>query len=268
MLFYVLPAYNFHKKTLIFAVLDLLNMRIIKLNAIDSTNSYLRSLSISEKLTDCTIVTAKEQTNGRGQMGTSWNSDYSKNLTVSVYFDVSPLKIDQNFYISMAASLAVLKTVKDFNIKNSHVKWPNDILADSLKIAGILIENIIKKKCIEATIIGIGLNVNQTHFEDLPKASSLKKITGVKYNLDEVLFVIVKHLEDQINRLKNGEFEGLKNDYESKLFRIDKPSTFENNHGKRFTGFIKGVNKFGKLKVLLEDEKLEEFDLKEIKLLY
>ena len=96
-------------------------MRIIKLNAIDSTNSYLRKLSTEEGIEDFTTVVAKHQTHGRGQMGTVWNSESSKNLTFSVFKDVSELHIEHTFYISMVTSLAINKGLTKFfntQIKN------------------------------------------------------------------------------------------------------------------------------------------------------
>ncbi|MEZ4803844.1 MAG: biotin--[acetyl-CoA-carboxylase] ligase [Gelidibacter sp.] len=162
-------------------------MHIIKLNAIDSTNSFLRQLSMSEMVEDYTVVVADYQTQGRGQMGTNWSSQESKNLMVSVFKDISFLKTEQNFYISIVVSLAILKALELFQIQKLKVKWPNDILSDQKKLAGVLIENVIKQNQLQASIIGFGLNVNQTEFEDLPNASSLRLVSGQVYNLDEVL---------------------------------------------------------------------------------
>lgn len=131
-------------------------MHIIKLDAIDSTNSYLRQLSSKDNLEDFTVVMSKVQTKGRGQMGTVWQAQPSKNLMCSVFIDVSFLDIDENFYISMAASLAITKTLRQFQLQQLNVKWPNDILAGQKKISGILIENVIKNNHLQASIIGIG----------------------------------------------------------------------------------------------------------------
>lgn len=243
-------------------------MNIIKLNAIGSTNTYLRELNGNKPLTDFTIVTANYQSEGRGQMGTKWQSQASKNLIASVFVNVSYLPIQKSFYISMATSLALLETINHFNLRRLYVKWPNDIMADNQKIAGILIENIVKKQKIEASIIGIGLNVNQLDFSDLPKAASMKTITGVHYDIDAVLNAMVKNLEKQLQYLKFGASIGLKENYEAALFRKDKPSTFEDKQGHRFSGYIKGVTESGLLQILLEDNVLKNYDFKKVKLLY
>ena len=242
-------------------------MRIIKLNAIDSTNSFLKEMIYKEVIEDYTIVVAQHQTNGRGQMGTVWDSDRGKNLMFSVFKDLSSYVVEFPFYISMAISLAILKALETFNIPNLRIKWSNDILSADKKICGILIENVIKNR-LNSTIIGIGVNVNQTEFNNLPKASSLKNITGIHYNLDEILQRIIKYTMHYSFLLQQEKYEEVKNEYESNLFRKNKPSTFKNTEGILFSGFIKGVTKYGKLQVILEDKIVKKFDLKEITLLY
>lgn len=242
-------------------------MRIIKLNAIDSTNLFLRSLSIDTNVEDFTVVVAKHQTKGRGQMGTVWSSQDAKNLTFSVFKRFDNLKLDQHFVISMVASLAVINTLKKLNLPKLSVKWPNDILSANKKICGILIENVIKQNNVSATVVGIGLNVNQVNFSNLPQASSLLNVTGISYDLDELLQSILKELEILFDLVESNQFKTIKTTYESYLFRKDKPSTFKNEEG-LFSGFIKGVSNEGLLEVLLEDNILKTFDLKTIKLLY
>ncbi|PTM07401.1 MAG: biotin--[acetyl-CoA-carboxylase] ligase [Bacteroidetes bacterium] len=242
-------------------------MPIIKLNAIDSTNTYLRQLCNENTLKDYTIVVAVHQTQGRGQMGTVWDSEKGKNLMFSLFKDLSMHDIEFPFYISMAISLAIIKTFNKLNIPDLNIKWPNDILSADKKICGILIENVIKNK-LNSTIIGIGVNVNQTEFNNLPKASSLKNITGVHYDLDEILHSIIKHTKYYSLLLQEEKYVKVKTEYERHLFRRNKPSTFKSAEGELFSGFIKGVTKYGKLLVLLEDEVVKKFDLKEIELLY
>jgi len=243
-------------------------MRIIKLNAIDSTNTYLKQISAAASLEDYTVVTAENQTQGRGQRGSVWSVESAKNLTCSVFKRASKITTEDQFYISIITSLAVVKTLESFNIPKLHVKWPNDILSENKKVCGILIENVIKNNKLVDSIIGIGLNVNQMKFDQLPNASSLKILTGTVFNLDELLQLIIKNLKHYFKFLESGKLDVLKNKYESKLFRKNKPSSFKDRQGHVFTGFIKGVNEVGQLQILLEDDVLKEFDLKEITLMY
>ena len=243
-------------------------MRIIKVSAIDSTNSYLRKMSNEEFVKDYTIIVTDEQKKGRGQMGTIWSSEKGKNLMFSVFKELNPLSIHDSFFVSVATSLSIVKALKESNIPYLKIKWPNDILSENNKVCGILIENVIKNNQLSSCIIGVGLNVNQTEFKKLPKASSLNLITGKYFNLDELLTNITNQLKHYFGRLENGELTSLKKEYEDLLFRKNKPSTFKNAKGNMFSGIIKGISDFGKLNVLLEDEITKEFDLKEITLLY
>lgn len=243
-------------------------MNLIKLNAIDSTNSYLKELSAKNEVPDCTIVMADYQTEGKGQMGTKWLSEEGKNLMFSLFKKIDCLHNEEQFYISMATSLAIFKALKQFHIPELKIKWPNDILSANQKICGILIETVIKKNKIKIAIIGVGLNVNQTEFREVINASSLKQITGILYDRDEILNRIASQIATHVNFINEGKFEELKSEYEQYLFRKEKPSTFKKRDGELFMGYIKGVTDKGLLKVLLEDNIIKEFDLKEIKLLY
>lgn len=243
-------------------------MLIIKLNAIDSTNSYLKRLCATELVADYTAVMAETQTEGRGQMGTVWSSQTSKNLTFSVYKDISMYDLEHPFYISVVVALALIKTLRSFSIDKLSVKWPNDILSENKKVCGILIENVVKQNKFSNSIIGIGLNVNQVTFDDLPQASSLHLITGRVFNLDEVAQSIIKNLKHYFKLLKHNEIETLKTKYETYLFRKNKPSTFKDAEGVIFSGIIKGVSNSGQLQVLLEDAVVKEFEFKTISLLY
>ncbi|MBT8305018.1 MAG: biotin--[acetyl-CoA-carboxylase] ligase [Bacteroidia bacterium] len=243
-------------------------MRIIKLNAIGSTNTFLRQISSAEPLDDYTVVVAQHQTNGRGQMGTEWQVQEGKNLTFSVLKKTKFVSTDDHFFISIATSLAVHSAMIRLKIPKVQIKWPNDILAENQKICGILIENVLKNNRTIASIIGIGLNVNQIDFSGLPNATSVLKLTGRNYSTEEIMHAILDDLKINFNRLKEGDLEGIKKDYESKLFRRNKPSTFKDQGNAMFSGYIQGVSRNGNLQVLLEDDIVKEYDLKEIELLY
>ncbi|SVA75265.1 uncharacterized protein METZ01_LOCUS128119 [marine metagenome] len=242
-------------------------MNIIKLDAIDSTNNYLKKIILNEGITDYTIVTAKFQTEGKGQLGTKWESEHSKNLICSVYKKNINIKVQDQFVISALVSLALIKTLGKVNLSNSYIKWPNDIMSDNKKICGILIENIVKENYIKDAVIGIGLNVNQTIFNNLPNATSIKNLIGTSCSKDEILKDLVENLEYYFNKLDKSSINSIFKKYEDALFRINKPSTFKNSNGEVFSGYIKGVSRSGKLNVMLEDNLVESYDLKEISML-
>lgn len=159
-------------------------MEILILKEVDSTNTYIKENCTTIK--PMTMVAAVEQTSGRGQRGNCWETERSKNLVFSFYFHPLGILPSQQFVISEAAALAVVSTLHDFDI-SANVKWPNDIYIDNKKICGILIENSILGTSITTSIIGIGLNVNQTEFlSDAPNPVSMKLITGRDYPLSIV----------------------------------------------------------------------------------
>ena len=239
-------------------------MQIIKLNASDSTNQYLHDLIGQISLEDFAVVTARYQTKGRGQRATIWQSEKDKNLIISILKKEIDLNPQHQFLLNIVVSLAVFKTLQAFKIPKLSIKWPNDILSHDKKIGGILIELILKKNTIDKAIIGIGLNINQTTFKDLPSASSLQNITGIHYDLDELLHKLLDNFKYYFSIKNTAE---LWTTYENLLFRKDKPSTFVSLNGDLFSGIIKGVSQRGKLMVKTENF-IEEFDLKSIKLLY
>ena len=242
-------------------------MQLIKLNATDSTNNYLKQLILERTLDDFSVVVANHQTNGRGQRGSSWLSEKDKNLTFSVLKRNISIVANQQFLLNILVSLSIVKTLEGFNIPKLAIKWPNDILSDHHKISGILIENLIKNKQIEYAIIGIGLNVNQVKFEGLSKVSSLKNIMPLPVDKDELLTKIIDKLKMYFKLYSENGSEFLNSEYESYLFRKDKPSTFTSHDNNLFTGIIRGVSTYGKLCVQMEDFN-KEFDLKELKLIY
>ena len=174
-------------------------MNIIKLNAIDSTNSYLKELAQKSTLENFTVVLAKQQTLGRGQLGTTWVSDQGKNLTFSLLVNFNNFNIQDQFYLSMAVSLGLISALRAYIGMSLKIKWPNDILAEKDKLAGILIENVLKGPIIHHSIIGIGLNVNQLEFPtDIGNVTSLKKLTGINFNNDELLNEILNSIKKYI----------------------------------------------------------------------
>lgn len=224
-------------------------------------------MSLNVNVEDFTVVWTENQTNGRGQMGSVWSSEKNKNLTFSVFLDTSWLPLEKQFYLNCAVALSVLRALKRLSVPKLNIKWPNDILSDNKKVSGVLIENLVKNATKSHSVIGIGLNVNQIEFE-YKNASSLKCITGIHYSLEELLNLIVELLKEEVKRLRKGLFKEVYKEYEAYLFRLKKPSTFELSTGERFVGIIIKVTKDGKLQLLLEDEIVSEYGLKEIKLLY
>jgi BirA family biotin operon repressor/biotin-[acetyl-CoA-carboxylase] ligase len=242
-------------------------MNIIKLNAISSTNDYLKELLITRYVENFTIVSAEHQTAGKGQMGAKWDAEPGKNLTFSVLIKDVLSHITGVFNLNIAVAVSVVQALKAFEIPDVSIKWPNDILAGNKKIGGILIENSIKPGGEIYSVIGIGLNVNQTNFEGLPKASSMAVSADSIFDKDAVMSGILNALKPNVAAVMHGDTVALWDTYHSILFKKNIPATFEKG-GSRFVGIIQGVSASGNLLVLLEDETIAEYGLKEIALLY
>ena len=144
-------------------------MRQIHLAQVDSTNSYLRRrLAEEPDLEEYTVVTATDQTAGRGQPGHRWDATAGQNLTMTLLLHPGKLMedggtlFDLNILTSLAVRQALLRELPPgAEVK---VKWPNDLLVDGRKICGILIENSFSSSRLETSVVGIGVNVLQEHF--------------------------------------------------------------------------------------------------------
>ncbi len=243
-------------------------MNVIKLSATPSTNDFLKNLCSTQSIENFTVVVAENQTKGKGQRGNIWKSDLGKNLTFSVLVKHILDAESSVFDLNVAICVSIIQALERFDIPKLNIKWPNDILSEGKKIGGILIENTISGQQPVLSIIGIGLNVNQTDFENLPKASSLKNSTQKEFDKDQVLLEIIRKIKENYELISHKNADILWDNYHDYLFRKEIPSVFEYPDKTKFMGIIKQVLRNGKIQILLEDDSLKEFDLKEIGLVY
>lgn len=243
-------------------------MHLIKVNAINSTNSFAREMFRENNQMPATCIVAKKQLQGRGQRGTIWDSEEGKNLTFSLIYPRPTLHPGRQFILSAAVATTVLQVLEKFEVPRLKVKWPNDIMSANQKIGGILIENVISEGKVAASVIGIGLNVNQQQFEDLPTAGSMSSVCGREFDLEEVLQQLMSALEHRLDHLSEETSEEILTTYKNHLFRRQVPSTFRLPDMTYVMGMIWDVTPEGKLLVKREDDLLQEYDLKEIQLCY
>ena len=221
-------------------------MKIIKLNATTSTNDYLKQLSKETRVEDFTAVWAENQTAGRGQRGAVFLSEPFKSLTFSVYVNEVSSRVEDMFILNFLVSNVIVEALESFNLTNIYIKWPNDILSDGKKIAGILIENTIKSDGGFQSIIGIGINVQSINFNGIEHASSITEQNKVSIDREELLIKIVDLLSKRIPIIEMMRQEE-KERYHSKLFKKDIVSTFETLDGNYFNAIINGVDHEGRL---------------------
>jgi len=240
-------------------------MKRIKLDAIGSTNSFLKEMAHNSSLKDYTVVTANSQTKGKGQMGAKWSSQSKKNLLCSVFVGFDDLNVSNQVLINYAVSIAIVKTLESYKLPKLAIKWPNDILSSSQKICGVLVENVIQKAKVKSTVIGIGLNVNQINFPShLSKATSLKKILKHDVDLEELLKKLITELKLSISDVSNSKKRTLKSTYLDFLYKKNIPTMFRNSEDVLFMGIIIGVSSVGKLEIQLENDSICEFGIKEV----
>ena len=182
----------------------------------DSTNLLLNEIiekNGEKKLPDFYCVVADYQTAGRGQGNKTWQSAKGENLLVSFYFQpaISP---SEQFYFNYFFALTIRKTISKYT-NNVKIKKPNDIWVDDKKIAGILIEHHIQGEKLKYTIAGIGININQTQFnETLPNPTSLALILKSTLSREQILQEIVQNGKKYYKKLQNGAFFELEKEYE------------------------------------------------------
>ncbi len=225
-----------------------------------------------------TVVRAANQTAGRGQLGSSWQSSPGENLLLSIILYPTWLEAQAQFYLSMAVAVGLHDMLSSMvNLQSSipnrqsqivnrkSIKWPNDLYLNDRKTAGILIQNSLSGSNLQSSIVGIGLNVNQLELpEDLPNATSLALAYGQKLDLDEVAERLFECLERRYLQLKASHRSAIKAEYEENLWRRGQPSRFVRiADGSEFEGVILGVTERGMLRV--ETSKgVEEFEVKQL----
>jgi len=241
-------------------------MKIIKLDAIDSTNSYLKKLLNKDILDDLTVVVSKHQTKGRGRNGNVWSNEPSLNLAFSIYKRFSDLEIDKKFMLNVITSISVYKTLEKYNLCDLTIKWPNDIMAGNKKISGILIENNIRGNRIKYSVIGIGININQSKFKNLPDATSIFIETGKLNSVETIAQELQKILEKNFDRFKINEFELIKN-YNSLLYRKNETSNFLAKDMSKFWGEIIKVGINGEITLRESKKQFSKYSEDEIKLI-
>ena len=239
--------------------MEQIGRKIVRLESVDSTNNYTANLIKSGELVHGSVIMAVEQTNGRGQMGAEWLVKPVENLTFSIFLDNVNLSVDNQFFLTRLVSVSLIDFLANFNIP-AMIKWPNDLFVNDKKIAGVLIENNVSGSFIQKSIIGIGLNVNQSEFGNL-EATSLYLKTGIHRSMDDVLFSFIKSFN---NRIAEGETNSkLEADYLKYLHLLNVKSRFEDKDG-TFEGTILGVAANGQLRVEKSTRELL-YSLKEIR---
>ncbi len=218
------------------------------LTSVDSTNNYAMGMVRDGLAKHGEAWFSYEQTHGKGRRGKMWKAEKGKNIISTIVVSTRFLTVYQQFYLSVAVSLACLEFYKKYAGDETKIKWPNDIFWNDRKAGGILIENVVKGNDWQWAIIGIGININQTEFsvDGVFVPVSLKQITGREYDVIALANELYEMVMKKYDALKNNQFDKMLIEYNQILFGLDKKVKLKKDNI-IFETTVKGVSEQGQL---------------------
>jgi len=242
----------------------IIGSKILTLDTIPSTNTYLQELLTHERPSEGTTVITHNQTSGRGMNTNRWESESGKNLTFSFVLYPHFLPPENQFLLNQAISLGVTDLIFALIPCKITVKWPNDIYIDEKKVCGILIQNSVQGRRFDFMIAGIGLNVNQKTFSpDLPNPVSLIHHTGALHDMNALFSSLLSYLDNRYDMLQSGKQKRINDDYIQRLYRFGEWHSYL-VHGKKTDAKISGINSYGQLMLENREGAHWNCDLKEV----
>ena len=231
------------------------------LTSVDSTNNYAMALIRKGSVKHGQAWFSYEQTVGKGRRGKIWKTEKGKNIILSIAVSTGFLTVCQQFHLSIAVSLGCIDFFKKYAGDKSSIKWPNDIFWNDRKAGGVLIENVIKGSKWQWSVIGIGMNVNQTEFNLAAafKPVSLKQITGKDFDIIDLAKELHGSVLARYEQLRNKGSEKMLAEYNQNLFGLGKKVKLKKENA-IFEATIKGVTPQGKLITVDTMERKFDFD--------
>lgn len=248
-----------------------IGLPFIELQSVESTNKYAMTLAHEANLPGSQkplqhgmTIYAHEQTHGKGQRGKKWSSEKGNNIALSILINPYPLVLGEQFKLSVCTAVSIQELFSGFAGDETKLKWPNDLYWRDRKAGGILIENIVRSQESgvgnwDWSVIGIGININQTLFPpDLPNPVSLKQITGKEFKPVVLAKQLCSVFDKNFQLLVNGNFDLLFNLYSMHLYKKNEKVKLKKGN-RVFEAIIKGVSKTGQLITLHAIEERFEF---------
>lgn len=240
-------------------VTEFIGREIHYFKEIDSTNNYAKKIAY-DGCEDGTVIIAERQASGRGRLGRSWESNMGKGIWMSVVLrpDISPESIQ---LITLAASVAVVKAIRDTTGIVTGIKWPNDILLDGKKLCGILVEMSSEMDRINFVVIGIGINIGQDRedfSEDLRnKAVSLssyirKNELSIEFTRNMLVGKLLTEIEKYYKLILKGKREEIIQEWKNFSVILGK-EVVVSCRGEDFSGFAEDLTDEGKLVIRSHD---------------
>lgn len=224
-------------------------------DSIDSTNNYAKKLA-EEGAGHGTVVIGDQQTAGKGRLGRSWNSPRGCAVYISYLLrpDILPVHASQ---LTIVAALATAKAVEEVTGLDCGIKWPNDIVVDGRKVCGILTEMTADMDQVHYVVIGIGVNVNMTEFDEAIRdtATSLRLKTGEMVSRASIILSMLRYFEKYYeNFLEHEDLSGILEEYNSRLVNRNRQVRILERRGE-WTAIARSMNAQGELVVETEDGK-------------
>lgn len=242
-------------------------MQIVRIDETPSTNNYASSFLKNNEVEEGTVFITCNQTDGRGQGTNQWESEAGSNLTFSLILKPVFLAPADQFQLSQVVSLGIADFLSGI-VSDVKIKWPNDLIINGRKLAGILLEHTMAGNQMMHTIAGIGLNINQKVFKPYkPEATSLSLITGSLFDTEDILTDLTQAILNRYSQLKQGHLHLIQNDYLRQLLGYAEKCRFRSG-GRTFEGVICGTDSFGRLQVRDATGKLEHWQMREISILW
>ena len=233
---------------------------IYRLASTTSTNDEARD----PKYRHGDVVWAERQTAGRGQRGHAWSSAEGETLTFTLLLEPRFLPVGKQFLLSEAVALALVDTFGHYGI-GTRIKWTNDIYAGDRKIVGMLLEHNYSGPNLARSIVGIGINVNQTAFDPaLPNPVSMAQLAGRPFDRAEVLETFLMKCRVRYGQLERGEEALLQEDYRHRMYRLGERHRYRIPGRGECEAAIEGVRPTGELLLRHADGSLGEYLFGEI----
>jgi len=236
---------------------------LIEFEEISSTNDLAERLLVKKEIKEGTVITTKFQSDGKGQYGSNWESKYGKNILMSIILSPNLLLINR-FHLTICISIALLDFSSKYFSNRGQVKWPNDLMIDNKKLAGILIKNFIRNGIINNSVIGIGVNINQTLLNRYSlQATSFKLLLGKNFKVSVLIDKLLYCIEKRYIEMKTKGIEGMRKKYLDNLLYFNEWREYLIS-GKKVKAKIIDIDNTGNIIMNLEDNKVKKFSLKEI----
>ena len=234
---------------------------IVFIEKCDSTNIEVKKYPLG------TMLVSDVQNMGKGRSGKKFLSNTSDGIWTSIKMKIN-ISLDKISLLTQVISIAVRETLREYVDNNIlKIKWPNDIYINEKKVCGILCESVISDMQLEYIIVGIGINLNQSIFDNdlLNIATSIFLETGKKINKDEILHILIKNLNSEINKFL--QTEELDIDYLNKNSYLNRKKIEFFINDKKEIGEVWGIEKNGKITIIVKNQKNSYDNINTIKVL-